>query len=229
MSTFSLDRRSILLIAILPSFSLGMVNQFYLETAYQHGIAWFYLMDASQWVLIPFLVWLSILSPANIKPKDYGLSLPILGARPLESIGLFLFVTFLLWFVYKVVHDFSYFFLWKYAGVFGYGAAIPSSFPWNALVIFYYSLTAAFVEEIVFRGLPWLYFSSAVPTSWQKFLYITVTSILFAATHSEQGLHGMIAALSFGLVSATLYMQLRDLWPLVFGHFLVDVISFWPK
>ncbi|MGZ8218369.1 CPBP family intramembrane glutamic endopeptidase [Methylomagnum sp.] len=52
---------------------------------------------------------------------------------------------------------------------------------------------------------------------------------LFAACHSEQGLHGVIAAWVYGLVAALLYVRLRSLWPLVFGHFVIDMIEFWPN
>ena len=224
-----LDRRSILLIAILPSFALGMLNEFYLEPAYQLSKALFYLADALQFVAIPMLVWFLVLRPANIQPKDFGLRLPILGAKPVEAAGLFLFVAFLLWAAYASVDAIAYRFLWKDAGIFGYGTVIPKSFPFNALVIVYFSLTAALVEEVVFRGLTWNVFSSAVPAAWQKPAYIIISSLLFAIIHSEQGSHGMISAFAFGLVAAALYANLRNLWPLIFGHFVCDVISFWPK
>jgi membrane protease YdiL (CAAX protease family) len=229
MSAHSLDRRSTLLLAIFPSLAIGLLNQFYLELVYRQGHVWYFLADAGQWVVTPILVWLFVLRPAWIKPKDFGLRLPILGDRPFESVVLFLLVSVLLWFTYGTVRDISYYIFWPYAGTFGYEDAIPKSFPWNILVVTYYALTAAFVEEVVFRGLPWAYFSIAVPQPRRKFWYVTVTSILFAATHSEQGPHGMIAALSFGIVAAMLYTHLKDLWPLVFGHFFVDLISFWPK
>jgi hypothetical protein len=229
MNAHSIDRGSILLLAIFPSLAISLLNQFYLEAVYQQGQLWFYLADACQWIVTPVLVWLFVLRPANIKPKDYGLRVPVLGVRPLETLGLFLFIAVLLWISYSPVYDIAYRFLWKYAGTFSYGNAAPKSFPWNALVVFYYAVTAAFVEEVVFRGLPWIYFSIAVSQPRRKFWYITITSILFAASHSEQGPHGMIAALSFGIVSAMLYIELKNLWPLVFGHFVCDVISFWPK
>lgn len=223
----TLDRRSILLLAVFPSLAIELLNQFYLEAVYKQGQLWFYVADACQWIVVPLLVWRFILRPAHIKPKDYGLRWPVFDARPIEAIGLFLFVTVILWLVESPVRHIAYRFLWKYAGTFGYETAIPKSFPWNVLVIFYYSITAAFVEEVVFRGLPWAYFSIAVPQSRRNLWYISTTSLLFAAAHSEQGPHGMIAALSFGIFSAMLYAHLKDLWPLIFGHFACDAVSFW--
>lgn len=223
-----LDRRSILLLAILPSFALGMLNQFYLESAYRHSQALFYLADSVQFVAVPLLTWFLVLRPAKIWPKDFGLRLPIFGARPLESVFLFLFVALLLWIAYEPINAIAYRYLWREAGIFGYGTAIPKSFPLNAVAVLYFSLTAALVEEVVFRGLAWNYFSTALPDIWQKPAYIIISSVLFAAVHCEQGPHGMIAAFSFGLAAAALYVSLKNLWPLVFGHFVGDVIAFWP-
>ena len=223
-----LDGRSILLLAILPPFALGMLNQFYLESAYRHSKALFYVADSFQFVVVPMLVWFLVLRPAKIQLKDVGLRLPIFGAKPFETGGLFLFVAIVLWIAYEPVNAIAYRYLWREAGIFGYGTVIPKSFPSNAVVVVYFSLTAAFVEEIVFRGLTWSYFSSALPAAWRVPAYIIVTSVLFAAIHSEQGPHGMIAAFSFGLAAAALFVKLKNLWPLVFGHFVGDVIAFWP-
>jgi membrane protease YdiL (CAAX protease family) len=56
-----------------------------------------------------------------------------------------------------------------------------------------------------------------------------VTTILFAATHSELGPSGVVAALTYGIAAAVLFLKLRNLWPIIFAHFVIDVYSFWPK
>ena len=220
---------AILLIAFLPSFAAGMLNQFYLEPAFRISPALFFLADAVQWIVIPLLVWLLVLRPANFRPRDFGLRLPVLGTRPFESLLLFAFCAFLLWASYAAIEAIAYQFFWREAGIFGYDAAIPKTFPWNILVVVYLSITAAVVEEVVFRGMTWTYFSKIVPAQSLTLCYILGSSILFAATHSEQGTPGLIAAMAYGMVAAALYVRLKDLWPLVFAHFIVDVISFWPK
>ena len=220
---------AILLIAFLPSFAAGMLNQHYLEPAFRISPALFFLADAVQWIVIPLLVWFLVLRPANIRPRDLGLRLPVLGTRPFESLVLFLFVAFLLWASYAATEAIALRFFSREAGLFGYGAAIPKTFPWNALVVVYLSITAAVVEEVVFRSLTWNYFSRLLPAQWLPLCYVIGSAILFAATHSEQGPHGMIAATVYGMVAAALYLRLKDLWPLVFAHFMVDIISFWPK
>ncbi len=227
MGALIFDRRSILLFAIFPSLAFGLLNDFWLDSIYRQGVGWFYLGDILQWIVVPGLVWLFILHPAGIKPKDFGLDFAQYRQRPFETLGLFLFVALLLWVAYEPIKNIAYRYLWKYAGTFGYGNLVPASFPWHVFVVAYFAATAAVVEEVVFRGLSWAYVSLVVPKSNRNFLYITITSLLFAATHSEQGPHGMIAALSFGIVAASLYSKLQNLWPLVVGHFVVDLLSFW--
>lgn len=75
-------RQAILLIAFLPSFAAGMLNQFYLEPAFRISPALFFLADALQWIAIPALVWFLVLRPANVRPRGLGLRLPVLGAPP---------------------------------------------------------------------------------------------------------------------------------------------------
>lgn len=224
-----LDRRSLLLIAIFPPFAVGLLNQFWLEAVYRQGIGWFYLADAVQWIVVPSLVWLFVLHPAGILPKDFGLDFSCHRKQPVEAMGLFLFISLLLWAAFSPVNEVAYRVLWRYAGDSTYGDAIPTHLPWRTLVVFYYSISAALVEEVVFRGLPWAYACLVLPTPRKERVvwYVVITSLLFAATHSEQGPHGMIAALSFGIVAAFLYTKIQNLWPFVAGHFVSDVLAFW--
>jgi membrane protease YdiL (CAAX protease family) len=121
----------------------------------------------------------------------------------------------------------SFHFFWPYAGGFGYSLLVPESFLPKIGVVLYLSATAALVEEAVFRGLPWFYFSMVRPNRKPITLYILSTSFLFSAIHCEQGPQGMIAVFSLGIVSALLYVKIQNLWPFVIGHFIMDVISFW--
>jgi Type II CAAX prenyl endopeptidase Rce1-like len=227
MSSARLDKRTLFLLASFPSFALEMLNQFWLEPAYELGVGWFYLVDLLQWVATPLLVWFLLLRPSGVMLKDFGLDFSPYRGKLLESSGRFAFVTFLLWIADFPVRHIAYRYLWQYAGTFGYGNAIPASLPWHGLVVVYFAITAGFIEEIVFRGLPWAYLSRTIRGPGLNFWYITLTSLLFAAVHSEQGPHGVIAAFSYGIMTALLYTKLKNLWPLVVGHFVCDLIAFW--
>lgn len=222
-----LDKRSTLLLAIFPTLALELLNAFWLEPLILRGPAIFYAADIFQWIIVPGMVWAFILRATPIKPKEYGF--PELDSPSLISAAQALSVALLLWLAYKPTFIIAYRWFWPYAETTGYGAIIPKLFPWNILTGLYFSATAAVVEETVFRGLPWLYFSCFLSPARRAIWYLALTPLLFAACHSEQGPHGVIAAWAYGLAAAMLYARLRNLWPLIFGHFLIDMIEFWPK
>lgn len=228
MRAGTLDRQSLLLAAIFPMLAAGLLNEFWVEPAYRRGIGWFYVADAIQWIVVPGLVWLFVLRPGRIEPNDYGLDFAPYARRPLHAIALFLFVALLLWIAYEPVKSVALRFLGRYANTFGYENIVPTSLLGKVVVVAYFSGTAALVEEVAFRGLPWAYLSTAIPPAYRRFWYITLTSLLFAATHAEQGPHGVIAAFTFGIMAAFLYTRLQNLWPLIFGHCVGDALSFWP-
>jgi hypothetical protein len=222
-----LDKRSTILLAVFPTLALELLNTFWLEPLILRGPAIFYAADILQWIIVPGLVWAFLLRAPHIKPKEYGF--PDSSQTPsLISVAQALSVALLLWLAYKPVFVIAYRWFWPYAENFGYSAIIPKLFPWNILISLYFSTTAAVVEETVFRGLPWLYFSCFLSPARRIIWYLILTPLLFAACHSEQGPHGVIAAWAYGLTAALLYIRLRNLWPLILGHFVIDMIEFWP-
>lgn len=224
MKTLCPDKRSGLLVAIFPTLFMGLMNGFWLESLLNCGPVAFYAVDILQWIIVPSLMWLYVLRPLGIRPKSFGLS-----PRPIILTCQVLCAACLLWFSYRPAHFYAYRLLWPYAGSFGYAGIIPAAAPWSVLAAFYFSATAAVVEEIVFRGLPWLYLSTFLPSRRCGFWYLLITPVLFAACHSEQGPHGVIATWVFGLVMAVLYGHIRNLWPLILAHFAIDMAAFWPS
>ena len=94
--------------------------------------------------------------------------------------------------------------------------------PLRVPVIAYLALSAGIVEEIFFRGLPLLYVESrfaVLPLA----AYVLGTSSVFAVCHLGHGWQDFVAALAYGLVASALYVRLRNLWPLVGSHVLVDL------
>lgn len=223
-----LDKQSAVLLSIFPSVALGLLNTFYSQPLFKYDPALFWLADIAQWTIFPFFSWLLVLRPNRISISDFGLCL--LTNSTMNSIGLKVFVVAMiaLW-VADVPVEFVANRLMGNHADFGYGV-VAAGYPklWLLSVI-YFSVTASLVEEVVFRGLPWLYFSTAISANHRQFWYVFATSIIFAATHSETGPPGMIASLSFGITAALLYAKLRNLWPIVAAHLVIDIYSFWPK
>jgi membrane protease YdiL (CAAX protease family) len=104
---------------------------------------------------------------------------------------------------------------------------LPGEGPLRVFVVLYFALTAGFVEEIFFRGLPLLYLTQRFPKALPKRTYVIATAVCFGALHWQNGIHEVAATLVFGVFAAIIYLKLRDLWPLVGAHVLEDLWDFW--
>lgn len=227
-----LDKQSAVLLATLPSVALGLLNALWSEPLYKISPLLFWLADTTQWLLVPVLVWLLVLSPHKISFADIGFRPLTDNRNPLQSFGLgeFAFNLFILGFAYFLADHAAHVLLWGYAGSsFGYGIAVAGLAGFKFVAVIYLAATAAAVEEVVFRGLPWLYLSKGGSGIIRKSVYVVFTSIIFAATHSEQGLAGVVSSFAYGVAAAMLFLRTRNLYPVVFSHFVIDVFSFWQK
>jgi len=94
-------------------------------------------------------------------------------------------------------------------------------------VVFYLAATAGVVEEIFYRGIPYKLIFESEGIVCKRFVYVMGTSIAFSAIHWDKGLHFLIGTFVFGLFASYLYLKLKNLWPLVGGHFVYDFYIFW--
>ena len=94
-------------------------------------------------------------------------------------------------------------------------------------VILYMSITAAVVEEIIYRGLLLILLKDYIDKNGGKLLYILASAILFSSVHWENGVPDLAQTFVLGLLSAMLYLKLRNLLPFIFAHFIGDMVSFW--
>ena len=90
--------------------------------------------------------------------------------------------------------------------------------------IFYLAASAAFFEEITYRGMLAVMLVRAESKIWSQFLYILVSATLFGLVHWEQGLSAILVVGLTGAAFCILYIWFRSLWPLIFGHFIYDVL-----
>jgi len=222
-----IDKRSLVALAILPSLALGLLNDLYLESLYQHNVAWFWAADFTQFVIVPALMAFFLLKAGSITPRDYGFRPFAPGMRIVDVAGLCLLTCAVFWLSYEPVKHIAYSLFRSHPETFGYDSVIPQPLLLKIPVVLYFSLTAAFVEEAVFRGLPWLYFSQFNSGRRRAAVYVVSTALLFSAIHSEQGLPGMLAAFTLGVAAAMMYAKIQNLWPFVAAHFVTDLISFW--
>ncbi|UCD58694.1 MAG: CPBP family intramembrane metalloprotease [Candidatus Hydrogenedentota bacterium] len=106
---------------------------------------------------------------------------------------------------------------------FGYGQVVASYGDLRILVLLYFALTAGLVEEFFYRGL----MHKLICMGKRRFImYVFVSSLVFSSVHWELGVQGLLSRFLWGLVMASLYYRIRNIWPLVVGHMITDLIAF---
>lgn len=207
-------------LAFILVFAVFMGVNTFRKDIYAHSAPLYWVVDVLKFVAIPvgtlvFLAWRYRIGAAR-----YGLARENLGGIA----GLTLLAAFLLELAYQIGLSISWFLPLGAQSEAFYLNIMPSGASRIAVTI-YFAATAAFVEEIVFRGLPLLYFQRAF-ASVPKGLYILVSSTCFSLIHWTNGPHEVVGTWLFGVAAAILYLQIRTLWPLVGAHFLIDAYHF---
>lgn len=88
-------------------------------------------------------------------------------------------------------------------------------------------VTAAFLEEIIFRSfiintLEILLGKSA----WSAWTAVAISAVIFGAIHAYQGFTGMLITTCIGLIFGVIYIfNGRRIWPLILVHGIVDTIA----
>lgn len=216
------------LLAIAVFLFYGEVNGWVNHALVPAAPAGFWAADLVFQCVLPFALLLRLRRQFQLGPADYGLK-PI--TRWGDLVGTTLVVTVLASMAYLVAVRLALLFLyvsgrtaWAEA-FFAYQAVIPAG-PMHLPVVVYFALTAGIFESIIYIGLPWVLWRERFG-SRSGWGFTFVSSVLFASIHWEQGVPGAVGALVFGLVACRVYLKVRDLWPIVVAHVLVDLAAFW--
>ncbi|MCP4490417.1 MAG: CPBP family intramembrane metalloprotease [Gammaproteobacteria bacterium] len=100
---------------------------------------------------------------------------------------------------------------------------IPEDRIGRLIVITYFSLTAGVVEELYFRG---LLFRALAGCKNHFLIFIAISPVLFSLVHWESGLANVLSTYLFGLFFAGTYLVFQNIWPLVVGHTVTDLVWF---
>ena len=203
-------------IGIAPFFLNGLVNA---KLSAWPLAYWFF--EVLIWVIVPIAVLSYLVQRAGLRFADVQLSTSIFGKRSVTLVVLTsLLFCALCYGVYTGTYAYTRSVL-PDAGIFSYRSALPSEESGRAFAVLYLALSAGVVEEIYFRGLLFKaleFVRGAVP------LYLLVSPILFAAIHWESGWANTGAAYVYGLFAAVAYLAMRNIWPLIVGHFYTDYV-----
>lgn len=221
------DRRTLILFCASLPIALGLLNGYYLKSLHDFDPAAFWAADLGQYVFVPLLLAVILVKYVRIQAVELGFrSKPQWRSSSDHAVEI-LFICLMCWASYSPVKAVVSMYLPAHGNEFGHWSAIPQSFVLKLLVVGYYAASAALIEEVAYRALPWLYLSQFNNMRWKFSIYIVTTSLIFAAAHWEQGLQGVIAAFTFGFTTALLYSQFKNLWPLVIAHFATNCVVLW--
>jgi len=212
---------------MLPTATLLTANGLYLGSAFRTNPSLFWILDLTQFVFVPLLSIWALWRFGRVRPQDYGLGRLVDDEDLLSAIALYSFVISVFAFGYGTAKFLAIFVPWGWPpSGFSYSDAFPSGPVASLAVLAYVSLSAAFVEEIIYRGLPAAYLSARMALPRLKLLYPLISALAFALIHWENGSREFVATFLLGIVLAALYIRIRNLWPFVVGHAVTDMLAF---
>jgi len=161
--------------------------------------------------------------------RELGLvTSPRAGARKIleDSVVCTLVLLFAGWFVSTL----AWAYLWRVDWV----RTSELAFSWNKVsaslgarvpIAFYLAVSAAFAEEIYFRGVLRIVVSSMFAPRIASNTYCFVSAAYFSAIHWEGGLTLMITMFVWGFIAARLFIWTKDLRPLIVAHFCAAMVQ----
>ena len=102
---------------------------------------------------------------------------------------------------------------------FSYGDLIPAYGIERYIVLWFYSISAGFVEETQ-RSLCRLLFSNSFEDSIR---YVLFSAAFFSLLHWHQGVQHIFLTFCLGVLFASLYLYFKNIWPIVVNHVLLDL------
>lgn len=221
----AISRTEAILVAIGALITLLIGDGFFKHSLPSYSLALFWAFDFLEFVLLPSAALFLLYRNFQVKPSQYGLK----GVAENESwghfVGLLVFLALILDLIYYVTLTISWGIFQPETSSPFYSSLVPKGvlhFP----VALYFALTAGVTEEVFFRGLPLLFLRERFSASFPKSGYVLGSAVLFAAGHWENGPHEVVGTFFYGVLSGILYLRLRDLWPFICAHALVDFWGF---
>jgi len=213
------------LLAISPQ----VFNGFYNPGLMAYPTA-FWTVDILTLAAMPILLYGWGLRRGLFTNRDLGLHFQFPGRRQkvifvAAMIALPFLVFYGFWFLTWLGNFLHYRFFTKGAEnfVFDFSMAVSGEGIKRIVIIAYFSITAGLVEEFYYRALPRLFFKSS---PFHLILYLLFSSSIFALIHWEGGQVKLFVTFFLGLILAGAYLMTRNLWPLIFGHLVADVLLF---
>jgi membrane protease YdiL (CAAX protease family) len=189
------------------------------------------LVDVATFFIIPAGCLIFLKSFFELSPSDYGLRLKPSEDHFVVKRSLFFDIIISI-FLLGIVWELSSAFAWRLLGsssqteTHGIYSILEKSDK-RFLLALYMSLTAAFAEEIFFRGVVYNFFVQLTRTKIvNNLFFVIVSTLLFGISHWERGDYLMASSFVYGFAAALLYLEYKYLTPLIIAHFIIDLYEF---
>lgn len=226
----------IFLLVLIPIL-IWITNGFYIKELLKNVII-YYIFDLFSYVVIPCISLALLYKIYGLSPTKYGIDIDSIrmlfskakGSRTYNyKVAIKREV-----FIYSAsIICVAYFLLWAIGYYFRlYDESIYKALDYEfsavqkTIFVIYLSLTAALFEEVFYRGLMFYLLSISFQGFALKIIYIMMSSMLFSIAHFEYSSYEMIRAFFMGLIMSYVFYKYRDLFPLIFSHFMINVIAF---
>jgi membrane protease YdiL (CAAX protease family) len=210
---------------ILVVIAMFLGGNFFRRDIYALSPPLYWIFDFLKFVVVPTGAAVVLARRYAILPKHYGLRWEASREDWGHFLGLTIFLALILNLVYYTTQQ-AALLVFRPEPITGFYNDINPRGLLRVPVTLYLAVTAGIVEEVVFRGLPLLYLEHRYPNAVPRRTYLFGTALCFGLIHWPNGPHEFVATFVFGLLAAAIYLRLRDLWPLVAAHILIDVYNF---
>jgi membrane protease YdiL (CAAX protease family) len=210
------NREKLILILLLIGITPFLLNGFYNPILISIP-AIYWIVEITSWVVIPLIIF-NQLHEYNFDFSQAGF---INRTFKIKFLYHLILVPLVLTLMFILVYDFSkILFPTNYLQMdFNYSMIIPSNRYLMIISVFYMALTAGVVEEFYYRSLLRVIIKNS-------YLYIIISSLVFAMVHFEGGIRLIFTALIYGIGASLYFLKTKNIWPLILGHFINDLILF---
>jgi membrane protease YdiL (CAAX protease family) len=219
LKTKNRELTALLLIGILP-FELNGLYNIYLAS----WPLYYWIVDIISWIFLPLAMYFWGIHRGLFTNAEIGFH-PYVSGRIHYTCILVLILSPIIYFAHGYSRAIAMRIIpTNYGAVnFGYGQVVASYGGPKFLMLFYFAVTAGLVEEFFYRGVMY----KLICMRKRRFImYVFISSLVFSSVHWELGVQFLLSHFLWGLVMGSIYYKIRNIWPLVFGHTIIDLIAF---
>lgn len=189
--------------------------------AYDVRLYWAY--DLTKWVLLPAVTLFAMRVWCHVRPADFGLHGPDQrrSAKTLAGLTVLGVALSMSYFLFDALGERLY----PDSEGFSIDEVMPTGGALRWLVVAYLAASAGLVEEFFYRGVLRELIAPEGAGVGRASAYVVVSSVLFALSHFEGGSVAILASGLYGVVAALFALRVRNLVPVIVGHFTIDLIS----